>query len=562
MSRKLMMKKLKAILFVLLFLAASGFLLTGIFMGWFMTDDTVIPATCTEQGYTIRNGYFNKETVLFYSAPLGHNYETKITPPTCEQGGETLFVCRDCGHSYTGDFTDPDGHHYAARVIEPTCTAAGFTENTCTECGHSYRDQETEATGHSEVQNIVLATCTEQGYTNYTCKICGSVRMDDFVEPLGHDNVIDTDKAATCTEIGLTLTICRRCSTAEAISHEPLGHDYYDTYNAATCTEDSFTLQKCMRDGCDHTNTVDGDQKALGHDLQSFTKHATCTDDGVTFDTCTRCDYYNERDKVEKRGHDYIVTHITATRYTHGGYHHVCSRCGDDKWTELYNFVDVFDGRQGDGNGILTDGIDLSHHNGDVDFEALKASGISFVILRLGTSKTLDEKFEDYYVGARAAGLNIGVYFYTYANSVEAAREDVARVIERLEGKRFEYPIFYDMEDASLVGIDRETLTKVALTFCDEMVAAGYYPGVYTNKQWMADHLDIEQIAKEYDIWLASWIVTGENISDYSDDFSMWQYSAVGEVDGVATVVDQNGAYRDFPAWIAKWGYNNLERVG
>jgi GH25 family lysozyme M1 (1,4-beta-N-acetylmuramidase) len=230
--------------------------------------------------------------------------------------------------------------------------------------------------------------------------------------------------------------------------------------------------------------------------------------------------------------------------------------------TNVYTFAEAFSGQQGDGVGILAEGIDLSHHNGDVDFGALKEAGISFVILRIGTSNTPDEKFEDYYAAARAAGLDIGVYFYTYAKSVAAAQADAAWVIEQLGERSFEYPIFFDIEDTSLSKLDRGLLTDIALAFCDEMVAAGYYPGVYTNKLWMAKHLEIERIREVYDIWLASWIVTGENISDYSNDYSMWQYTASAEVDGVATAVDRNGVYRDFPAWIAKFGYNNLERVG
>jgi GH25 family lysozyme M1 (1,4-beta-N-acetylmuramidase) len=88
------------------------------------------------------------------------------------------------------------------------------------------------------------------------------------------------------------------------------------------------------------------------------------------------------------------------------------------------------------------------------------------------------------------------------------------------------------------------------------MVNAGFYPGVYTNKSWMAQHLEIDRIKDKYDIWLASWIVTGENISDYSDDYAMWQYTATGKVNGIATDVDRNGVYRDFPTHIKKYGYN------
>ena len=506
-----------SIIFILLFLLCAGFLLTGIIMGWFMTKDTVVPPTCTEQGYTVRNGYFNKESILFYTAPLGHNYEAEVTEPTCTEGGSTLFTCRDCGDSYVGAPTEPKGHSYAHRIIAPSCTIGGFTENTCRDCGHTFRDKETAPTGHIEVPNVIAPTCTEEGYTNYTCTVCAHIRRDDVVPALQHMNITETI-IPTCVTPGYSLTVCQRCAAAELI--DP--------------------------------------QEALGHDYHDYITHPTCTTAGYTTYICSRChDSYTE-DYVDPRGHNYIVTTLAATQTKAGGKVHTCSRCGDAHMTDVYTFAEVFDGRQGDGSGPLSEGVDLSHHNGEVNFEALKEAGISFVILRLGTSRTPDEMFETYYEGARAAGLDIGAYLYTYADSIEAAHADAAWVIERLQGKTFEYPIFFDIEDEALSILDSALLTEISLTFCEDLVEAGYYPGVYTNKRWMADHLDIERIRKTYDIWLASWIVTGENISDYSDDYAMWQYTATGEVEGVATPVDRNRVYREYPSFIQKYGYNGF----
>ncbi len=507
----------RSILFVFLFVLTSAFILTGIVMGWFVTKDTVIPPTCTDQGYTLRSGLFNRKSELNFVAPLGHRYTGDITEPTCLVGGYTAFTCSDCGHSYDGDFTDPLGHQYRDTVQAPGCSTNGYTTHTCVSCQHTYTDSETQPTGHTYAENVTVPTCTDDGYTTYTCTVCADVYQDNTVPALGHTNKTEVI-VATCTEPGYTLTVCEVCAMAQVIDPE----------------------------------------QAKGHEYLPYIVHPTCTTPGYTTYMCSRCRDSYTADQSDARGHNYVQSVVTATKTAAGGTLHTCSRCNDTHMTDVYTFAEVFHGRQGDGQGILYEGVDLSHHNGTVDFEAMKNAGISFVILRLGTSRTPDTMFETYYKQAKAAGLHVGAYLYTYADSTDAALADVAWVVEQLEGKTFEYPIFYDIEDSSLTDLSQATLTDITLTFCDAMVEAGYYPGVYTNKRWMADHLDIDRIRTTYDIWLASWIVTGENIDDYSDDYSMWQYTATGSVAGVNTDVDRNGVYRDYPTYIRKYGYNGF----
>lgn len=511
------MRKISSFFTVVIVLGIVGFVVCGIMMDWFTTKDTVIEPTCTVQGYTLHRGWFGQESELNPVAPKGHRYTAQVTEPTCLTEGTFHYTCADCGHTYDGTPAAPLGHRYAQTITEPTCEAGGYTIHTCTACGDSYRDSEVPPIGHIYMSATTPATCVQGGYTTHTCVKCDYTYRDSEVEPLGHDNKVEVT-VPTCLTPGFTLTLCRRCATA----------------------------------------SIEDPKEALGHNYLPYVTHATCETGGYTTYICSNCQDSYTSDIIDARGHNYVATVQTATTTRAGGTVHTCTRCDDSHMTDVYTYAEVFDGRQGDGKGIYAEGIDLSHWNEDVDFAALKAQGIDFVILRVGTSRTPDRNFETYYAQAREAGLDIGAYILTYAKTVAEAQADAEWMAQVLQGKTFEYPIFFDIEDASLEGktIPRATLTDLTLAFCDAMVNAGYYPGVYTNKTWISIHLEIDRIRGKYDIWLASWIVTGENIGDYSDDYAMWQYTDQGKLDGVATNVDLNRAYRDFPTYIKQYGYN------
>lgn len=543
-------------LLALLLVGAAAFVLCGMHLAWFDTYETVTPPTCTEDGYTLHHGYFNRERIIDPTPALGHDYTVTTNAPTCTSGGVSVYQCTRCDYSYDGDHTDPQGHTYESTVVPPTCTEIGYTQHDCQSCDHTYRDSEVPPTGHSYTFAVTLSTCTAQGFTTYTCTTCGDTYRDHETPPLGHKNQTVVTPP-TCTEAGYTLTVCQRCAYAETSDRKaPTGHSYLSTVHAPTCTAPGHTSHFCP--DCGDTYTSDP-VPATGHTHLGVPTAPTCIAQGYTTYTCRDCSDSYIADYTAPLGHDYLTSLTPATTTNEGGTLHDCTRCDDHYLSDTFTFADVFHGAQGDGNGILFEGVDLSYHNGTVDFEALRNAGITFVILRVGTSKTMpDPKFEEYYAAARAAGLSIGAYFYTYANTTAKAQEDAEKVLEYLEGKQFEYPIFFDIEDKSLTTLSPMLLTDITLTFCDAMVDAGYYPGVYTNKTWLATYLEVDRIRSVYDIWLASWIVTGENISDYSDDYAMWQYTATGKVSGVSTAVDRNRTYRDFKALIKRYGYNNF----
>ncbi|PWM98984.1 MAG: hypothetical protein DBX37_05700 [Massilioclostridium sp.] len=201
-------------------------------------------------------------------------------------------------------------------------------------------------------------------------------------------------------------------------------------------------------------------------------------------------------------------------------------------------------------------GIDISKWQGDVDFSKVKADGVEFAILRAGYGKLADQKdpkFEQNYASAKAVGMPIGAYHYTYAISMIEAEQEANVLLNWLKGKQFEYPIYFDIEDTSIVYLGKDVLTDIVCTFCEKLEQAGYFVGVYANKNWLMNHLDYNRI-KKYTIWLAHYTTA----TDYPNPHDMWQFSSTQKVDGISGKVDMNYCYKDFPAIIKAGGYNGF----
>lgn len=185
-------------------------------------------------------------------------------------------------------------------------------------------------------------------------------------------------------------------------------------------------------------------------------------------------------------------------------------------------------------------GLDLSEHNGNIDFQAVKNSGIEFVILRIGwignkENHTLDKKFEEYYNSAKSVGLQIGVYVYNYCKSLEAIQSGTKWVIEKLKGKVLNYPVFLDMEDSTIK--DCQNLTLLCTEFCNMIQQTSYRAGIYANKNWFTNYLNINSLTN-YCIWLAEWNGKENHTANFKVD--LWQYTSSGKVNGISTNVDMN----------------------
>ncbi len=205
------------------------------------------------------------------------------------------------------------------------------------------------------------------------------------------------------------------------------------------------------------------------------------------------------------------------------------------------------DGTLNTGSGIL--GIDVSTWNGNIDWNKVKNSGVSYVIIRTGfrgsTQGALveDNRFRQNIQGATNAGLKVGVYFFSQAvNEVEAV-EEASMVLSQIKGYPITYPVFIDVEPSggradALSSGDR---TKVINAFCQTIQNGGYRAGIYANKTWLAQKMNISALSG-YKIWLAQYNST----VTYGGRYDMWQYSDKGTVAGINGQVDMNLSYLSY----------------
>ena len=207
-----------------------------------------------------------------------------------------------------------------------------------------------------------------------------------------------------------------------------------------------------------------------------------------------------------------------------------------------YNFAS--DGSLVVGSGTM--GIDVSKWNGTIDWNAVKNSGVNYVIIRVGYRGSSqgalieDPKFKTNIKGATAAGLKVGVYFFTQAVDEVEAVQEASMVLDRISGYKISYPVFLDVEGSGGRGdaIDSATRTAVCKAFCNTIKNAGYTPGVYANKTWLTSKMDAGALSG-YKIWLAQYAKT----PTYTGRYDLWQYRSDGKVSGISGKVDLNISY-------------------
>jgi GH25 family lysozyme M1 (1,4-beta-N-acetylmuramidase) len=181
--------------------------------------------------------------------------------------------------------------------------------------------------------------------------------------------------------------------------------------------------------------------------------------------------------------------------------------------------------------------IDVSCWQVGVDYNKVKNSGINVVLIRAGFGREASQKdsqFENHYRGAKAAGLKIGVYWYSYADSISDAVNEANACLACLNGRKLDLPVYYDLEEPWQQSFGRATLTTIAEKFCDTIKKHGYRAGVYANAYWFSQCLNYSTLRNKYSIWLAQWA------SSHSIKCDIWQYSESGGVNGVSGNVDMN----------------------
>lgn len=198
-------------------------------------------------------------------------------------------------------------------------------------------------------------------------------------------------------------------------------------------------------------------------------------------------------------------------------------------------------------------GIDVSQHNGVIDWEKVKASGkVDFAILRCGfgreNPKQTDKQFERNYAECTRLGIPVGAYHYSYANSPEDAEKEAEFCLKLLKGKKLQMPVWYDIEEKS--HLERGNCDDIAKAFCGRLESAGYFVGVYTFDSFAKTNLS-NNTKLRYAMWIAR-IGSKPRFSP----FGMHQYSWSGKIDGISGNVDMNRCFLDYPKVIVGKKFN------
>lgn len=204
-------------------------------------------------------------------------------------------------------------------------------------------------------------------------------------------------------------------------------------------------------------------------------------------------------------------------------------------------------------------GIDVSVHNGAVDYKKVKAAGYDFVFIRdgygdiLSYPQQIDSRYVENYKNAKAAGMHVGVYHYMYATTVESARREAQGMLSLLKGKQFDMPVALDIEERAQYNLPARVKGQIIEAFMDVIEKAGYYAVLYSYEAFLRT-VPANTLAK-YDIWCAN------IISKPSIRYGIWQYSFTGKVDGIHGNVDLDKTDKDYPKLMREGGFNGYTKA-
>ena len=220
---------------------------------------------------------------------------------------------------------------------------------------------------------------------------------------------------------------------------------------------------------------------------------------------------------------------------------------------KVFNWFDQFSNGYYTGTNAYK-GIDVSYHNGTIDWAKVKASGVDYAVIRCGYGMDQRDQDDIQWVNNVRGCLNnnipFGVYIYSYATTVSRASSEADHVLrllseEGLDPSDLGYPIYFDMEDASTIGSDYAAIAK---TFCNKIEAAGYEVGIYANKSWFNDRLT-DPCFNNWTKWVAEWNassgLTYSGLSNFTSGNGMWQFSDYGSVPGVGGACDLNYTFME-----------------
>lgn len=411
---------------------------------------------------------------------------------------------------YSKQKTDKYGTPMYAKILsEP---AADHTDsnndNICDRCGATIAVQHT----HSYNSVVTAPTCTEKGYTTYTCTAGDDSYVSDYTDALGHAD-----------ENGDGL--CDRCGTSMGTTPTPAEPE--------TPTPSEGTESQ----GVDTSAAVRSSAQ-----LRLVTAAVV---DRIVYDTSSAPVYDTSSEPVYE-----TTTQVTGYKYTgwqtlEGATYYFDKNGNKVTGTQTIQGIQYTFSDEGVRSGTI--GIDVSKYQSSINWTKVKNAGINFVMIRCGYrgygSGVLvkDSMFASHITGAKAAGLRVGVYFFSQAITEAEAVEEASMAVKLARQYGINMPIAIDSEYAHggsgrADGLSKSERTKITIAFCNTVASAGYKPMVYASKSWFSSHLNVSQFPSSYRIWVAHYAAS----CGYTGRYDIWQNTSKGSVDGVSGRVDMN----------------------
>lgn len=206
-------------------------------------------------------------------------------------------------------------------------------------------------------------------------------------------------------------------------------------------------------------------------------------------------------------------------------------------------------------------GIDVSRYQRNIDYAKLKAAGVEFVIIQAGYGDVIsypnqkDNMFESHYKAATAAGLHVGAYWYSYATTPDGAKREAQGFIQTIKGKRFDMPVYMDLEEKSQFSTGKTNCSNMVTAFCNELEKANYWSGLYISRSPCQQYITTE-VANRYSLWLAEY----SSKCNYSGVYDMWQFTSSARYNGYNGNLDADVCYKDYPTLIKNAGKNGYTK--
>lgn len=428
---------------------------------------------------------------------------------------------------YEKQKVDALGQPMYAKILSESDEFHTFKNGICTRCGVTEKKEPTEAEKHLQENGHELVDADQDG----KCDTCNPksepTEAEKHLNEMGHE-LVDDDQDGNCD------TCNPKSEPTEAEKHlQEKEHELVDTDQDGNC-------DNCIPE-LPSTDLQEGDQTVASIIFRKFSLLSTSSNSFIKYDTKSAPVYDTSSAKV----YETETTYIYTGWQTIDGATYYFDKDGNKVTGEQviegipYTF-------SSDGVRSGTIGIDVSKYQTGINWTKVKNAGINFVMIRCGYrgygSGVLveDPMYRSHISGAKAAGLRVGVYFFSQAVNEAEAVEEASMAVSLAKKYGINMPIAIDSEYAAggrgrADGLSKSARTAVTKAFCDTVKSAGYTPMVYASKSWFNDHLNVSQLSS-YRIWVAHYAEK----CGYTGKYHIWQNTDKGKVDGVPGYVDMN----------------------